>query len=132
MNEHVKNNPNLNQNSKTNDPIGSSFRLLYILLAFAGLIAIALMFYNFYQGDRMANKYVPLTEASEEIKLEVTTAHLWFEEIIMGDKYESMDVVWMYLIETRVTSKVGTDIDQQYDALFIDFINHTDEKGTTL
>jgi len=38
----------------------------------------------------MTTKYAPLIDAAMEIKLEATTAHLWFEEIMSGDRDESI------------------------------------------
>jgi len=49
------------------------------------------MSYSLYSSSKMINKYAPLVDATMEIKLEATTAHLWFEEIISGDRYENLD-----------------------------------------
>ncbi len=35
----------------------------------------------------------PLVDATMKIKLETTTAHLWFEEIISGDRIEKIEDV---------------------------------------
>ncbi len=140
------------------------------------------MIYSFFMSDRMINKYVPLVDAAMEIKLEATTAHLWFEEIISGDLHEKIETItshidqaiwytqamldggkkskrtFLPLEDTRLrdevmlvanelktfrtltaqrysayeTSGVGTEIDQNYDGVFISFINQIDHVETLL
>jgi hypothetical protein len=41
----------------------------------------------------MSVKFSPLVDATMKIKLETTTAHLWFEEIISGDRNEKIEDV---------------------------------------
>jgi PAS domain S-box-containing protein len=36
-------------------------------------------------------------DAVKEVKLQLTTAHLWFEESISGDRHEKIEDVWQYL-----------------------------------
>ena len=72
-------------------------RLIYAIVAVVGFIVIGIMGYGFYTGDRMNTMYTPLVDAAMEIKLEVTAAHLWLEEIISGDRYEDMATVWKHL-----------------------------------
>jgi len=70
------------------------FRLRrYLLLVSVTIIIVTAMLYSFYSSSQMINKYSPLVDATMEIKLEATTAHLWFEEIISGDRYENLDDV---------------------------------------
>ncbi|MCU7835503.1 MAG: EAL domain-containing protein [gamma proteobacterium symbiont of Taylorina sp.] len=51
------------------------------------------MSFLFYLGNKLLIESA-LIEAAEEIKIEGTTAHLWFEEIMSGDSTESIDGVW--------------------------------------
>lgn len=63
---------------------------------FIGLLTTAIlltMSYSFYSSYIMINKYSPLVDAAMEIKFELTTAHLWFEENISGDKHESIESI---------------------------------------
>ena len=69
---------------------------MYILICIVGLIVISIVGYGFFKGDRMAKTYTPLIDAAMEIKLEATTAHLWFEEIIGGDRNEEINKVWQH------------------------------------
>ncbi len=62
-----------------------------------GCIIVALLGTTLFYGNRMTAGYAPLVDAAMRIKLEATTAHLWFEEILSGDSYESMDDVWLHI-----------------------------------
>jgi len=55
------------------------------------------MLFLFYTGNKIATRHAPLIDASMEIKLEITTGHLWFEEIASGDRHESIETVWKHL-----------------------------------
>ncbi len=59
------------------------------------------MFYSLYIGRGLAERYAPLVDAAMEIKLEATTAHLWFEEIISGDRFVDIDEVWKHLDQAK-------------------------------
>jgi len=58
----------------------------YCLISIAAIFIIVSMGYSFFSSDRMINNYSPLVDATMEIKYEATTAHLWFEEIMSGDR----------------------------------------------
>ncbi|MGB0748951.1 MAG: sensor histidine kinase [Magnetospiraceae bacterium] len=59
-----------------------------VLLAAIGLLTSLLA------GRDLAAHYAPQIDAAMEIKLNATTAHLWFEEILSGDSEEDIEVVW--------------------------------------
>ena len=67
---------------------------IYLMIAFVGLMIIGILGYAFFKGDKMIRVYAPLVDAAMEIRLEATTAHLWFEEIISGDSTEDISEVW--------------------------------------
>ena len=69
---------------------------MYLLICIVGLMIIGILGYGFFKGDRMVKVYAPLVDAAMEIKLEATTAHLWFEEIISGDRYADISEVWKH------------------------------------
>ncbi|MEE8397948.1 MAG: PAS domain S-box protein [Desulfobacterales bacterium] len=69
---------------------------MYVLICIVGLTITGILGYGFYKGDRISKVYAPLVDAAMEIKLETAIAHLWFEEIISGDRYEDMDEVWKH------------------------------------
>jgi PAS domain S-box-containing protein len=66
---------------------------IYLLIGFVALVVVASMGYIFYLGNHMTVVHTPLICASMEIKIEATTAHLWFEETISGDRSHSIDDV---------------------------------------
>ena len=74
-----------------------SLAVMYFLVGICTVVIIGSMFYILYEGREMTAKHDPLIDAAMEIKLEVTIAHLWFEEIISGDRHESIDSVWEHL-----------------------------------
>jgi PAS domain S-box-containing protein len=70
---------------------------LYLLLAVLGLAMVTAMLYVLDTGTRANTKHLPLIGAAVQIQLQATTAHLWFEEILSGDRNENMDDVWRHL-----------------------------------
>ena len=72
----------------------TSTKLKIIISTLSALIlTTSILTYNFNLGYEMTSKYTPLIDAAMEIKLEATTAHLWFEEIMCGDKIENLEMV---------------------------------------
>ncbi len=80
-------------------PPGLSLWKMYLVIGAIGFSVACMLGYSFYKGDRMSSRYAPLVDAAMEIKLQATTAHLWFEEIISGDSNENIEVVWERLKE---------------------------------
>ena len=75
-----------------------TYRLRLLLSMSVVLILINLILtYSFNIGDKMGTKYTPLMDAIMMFKLESTTAHLWFEELMAGDKDENIDKVNKHL-----------------------------------
>ncbi|RDE18941.1 EAL domain-containing protein [Motiliproteus coralliicola] len=72
-------------------------RRLVITTSISALVFLLAMSFLFYQGNRMDAHHVPQMHAVMNIKLEATTAHLWFEEILSGDRNESMSSVWTHI-----------------------------------
>lgn len=70
---------------------------MLLLVVTTGLIALMAAGFSYYTGYRMSAVYTPLADAVMEIKLEATRAHLWFEEILSGDRNEDIDTVWSHL-----------------------------------
>lgn len=154
----------------------------HVLIYVVGLFMIGIMSYGFILGNHLAEKYTPLMDAAMEIKLEATSAHLWLEEILAGEKKEGFDTVINHINQAqwyavamlqggenaegkflplddsvlrqeieRVSEKIetfrdityqrfrafgesgsGTSIDQDYDAVFSDFISQADSVESKL
>ena len=60
-------------------------------------LVLSMMGFILYTGNKIITTYEPLIEASKELKFEATQAHLWFEEIISGDRNEKIEAVWHHL-----------------------------------
>ena len=69
------------------------YQRIYLDVGLIAIVVLSLLGYTYYSSSSMTHTYTPLIE----IKLETTTAHLWFEKILSGDRYESMDNVWQHL-----------------------------------
>jgi len=74
-----------------------SLRQIYMLTILVSLIVMGTVLYGFHKGNEMNNWHVPLIDASMEIKIESTSAHLWLEEILNGDLDEDLDRIWKHL-----------------------------------
>ena len=73
-----------------------SRKILFFSLS-ATLLTIVIVYYSFYSGREIAQRYTPLVDSTIEIKLEVTRAHLWFEEVISGERIVNIEDVWAYI-----------------------------------
>ena len=62
---------------------------------------MAIVYYSFFIGRDIAERYTPLIDATMEIKLEATMAHLWFEEIISGDQTVDINNIWANLDQSE-------------------------------
>ena len=71
----------------------SSVWLMYVLVVFFAVVVICSMGYILNTGSRMAAKHTPLMHAAMQIKNEIALAHLWFEEMISGDKTVDIDQI---------------------------------------
>jgi len=163
--------------ARDRNPLATVPWRMYLIIGSVGLIIVALTGYGFYTGVQMSSTYAPLVDAAMEIKIEATSAHLWFEEFLSGDPYVDIKVTWKHLdradwyaqamleggknpegtfihlddvemrreirevqeklaefraiaqqrIAEKETSGIGSDIDQQYDAIFLTLIEQADE-----
>jgi hypothetical protein len=73
----------------------------YFLIYVVGLFMIGIMSYGFILGNHLAEKFTPLVDAAMEIKLEATTAHLWLEEILAGEKDKDFDTVINHITQAQ-------------------------------
>ena len=67
------------------------------LIVLNGCIITTLLGTTLFYGNRMTATYAPLADAVMEIKLKITSGHLWVEEIFSGDPHHTMDEVRGYL-----------------------------------
>lgn len=66
-------------------PIG--YRHILYLFALIGFFATSMILYGYYLGVRVADVFTPLQNAAMEVQLEVTSAHLKFDEIMSNERH---------------------------------------------
>ncbi len=76
------------------------FGFLALITIGAGVTGIVMTNSVGNSGVEVGAHLAPLGDATMEIKLTATTAHLIFEEIMAGDASEDVEVVWTLLNET--------------------------------
>lgn len=79
-----------------NSPFHSPQKLIGIFALFIGVILMILVYLG-YSGEELATHQAPQVDATMEIKLHAALGHLWFEEILSGDRNEQIENVWNYL-----------------------------------
>mgnify|MGYP001079355998 CR=1 FL=1 len=90
-----------------------------ILVALLTLIIASAMSYSSYLGRDFAVRYAPLIDAAMEIKLEATTAHLWFEEIISGDRVVQIEDIWKHIDQSRWYAQAMLDGGENEEGRFV-------------
>lgn len=76
---------------------GKEYRTVQIIM----LIIITFLGYSTWNGFRMTATFTPQIDATMEVKLSATDAHLWLEEILTGDRNEKIQDVWDKLDESN-------------------------------
>ena len=66
---------------------------LYLVIGFITLLVVGAMAYILQQTKNISATHDPLLVNVSEIELRVMTAHLWFEEILSGDRSEKIEMV---------------------------------------
>ena len=94
-------------------------RKILVLSISATLLIMAIVYYSFYTGRNIVERFTPLVDAVKEVKLEATIAHLWFEEAISGDRTLNIEDIWAHL-----------DLAEWYAQAMLD--GGTNEEGTIL
>lgn len=91
----------------------------YLLVLIIGIFMISILGYGFYTGNRMHKVYAPLIDAAMVIKLEATLAHLWFEEIISGDRHEDIKGVWEHQDQAEWYAKAMLEGGRNQEGIYI-------------
>jgi PAS domain S-box-containing protein len=66
---------------------------LYLVIGFIALLIVGAMAHLFQQTRNIDSTHDTPLEVISEIELKYTTAHLWFEEILSGDRTEKIKTV---------------------------------------
>lgn len=64
----------------------SMVRRIYPSVVLVTVLVILVIGHGYFTSTRITSLYAPHIDAAMEIKLEVTTGHLWLEEILSGDR----------------------------------------------
>jgi len=70
---------------------------MLVFIGLVGTLIVALLAYSLNTGLLISERYSPLVDATMELKLEATTAHLMFEEMLSIDRYADMSTVREHL-----------------------------------
>ncbi len=98
---------------------GESPRRVYITLAVALSVMIGAMLGVSYMGKRLIARQAPLVDAAMEIKLELTTAHLWLEEALSGDQQATIEDVRRHLDEAAWYARAMLEGGRNAEGTFI-------------
>ncbi len=71
--------------------------VLFVALAVSAVAVVAAMVFVLQTGTRLSAKHAPLADATMEIIVNVTAAHVWLEEVLSGDAHERIEDVWRHL-----------------------------------
>ena len=93
--------------------------LYYAAALFVGILIIVSLLYSRRSTEHMVATYAPLVDATMEIKLEATIAHLWFEEIISGDRHEDIETVWTHLDQSAWYATAILEGGENEEGIFI-------------
>jgi methyl-accepting chemotaxis protein len=95
------------------------FGIFGVIVVCLGTLALFAALDLARRGEDVGGSLAPLADAAMEIKLNATTAHLYFEEIMSGDEGEDIENVWELLSEAQ---------------FYVDAIGHggTNEEGVFL
>lgn len=90
----------------------------YALISLITLAVLSVMGFSFYSSHVMINTYAPQVNAAMEVKLEATFAHLWFEEIISGDRYENIEDIIGHIDQAKWYARAMLDGGENAEGVF--------------
>ncbi len=96
---------------------------IYLSLTLITFLVIGTMWYSLSKGNLIAAKHAPLVDATMEIKLETTLGHLWFEEIMSGDRSLNIKDVWKHFDQAIWYAKAMLEGGQNPEGTFIPLAN---------
>jgi diguanylate cyclase (GGDEF)-like protein/PAS domain S-box-containing protein len=89
--------------------IKASSRKILVLSISVTLLIMAIVYYSFYTGRNIVERFTPLVDAVKEVKLEATISHLWFEEAISGDRTLNIEDIWAHLDQAEWYARAMLD-----------------------
>jgi len=70
---------------------------MLVFIGLVGTLIVTLLAYSLNTGLRISERYSPLVDATMELKLAATTAHLMYEEMLSIDRHDDMVMVRKHL-----------------------------------
>jgi len=67
------------------------------LIGLVGIVVALLILSSYRLGSSMIERQLPLIDAVMEMELNVTSSHLWFEELLRGDENVELEVIYRQL-----------------------------------
>jgi PAS domain S-box-containing protein len=92
---------------------------LYIALVVLVVLLLAGMMLALRTGNQLLSRDARLFDSVTELQLELALAHLWFEEVLAGDRRESIDTVWRHLEAARGHARVLREIESTTEKGFL-------------
>ena len=72
-----------------------------IIIFLLGTLYIYTLYFSFYRGDELVKKYVPLVDATMEIKLEATISHMYLEEMLHIERDRNIEKALYHLEQSK-------------------------------
>jgi len=114
-----------------NDRLTRGLHRIYVISATAALIVLGLIYYVFHISNQLNKTHSPWLRAVTELELEVTKAHLRFEEIMSGDTHEDVKTVWKHLRQADRFAGVMLERGGNGQNTFVPLQNEQMKKGVT-
>ncbi len=89
-----------------------------VVIVFLGIIATGMMVYNVSVSNFIHRNYLPLIDASMNIRLNLAYGRLWLEELLAGDEQEELRKPWRYFDEAVWYARVFLDGGEKDGRLF--------------
>jgi signal transduction histidine kinase len=102
---------------------------IYVFSVIIALILLGLIYYVFHITNQMNKTHAPMQDAAMELELEITKAHLWFEEIMGGDRHEDLKTVWSHLRQADWYARVMLEGGENEHNVFIALENEQMKKS---
>ena len=101
------------------NPSSLNIKKRHLIMGTIALLIVLSVAFSFFSSNKMINESSPLVDATMEIKLNATLAHLWFEEIISGDRTEKIEDVINYIDLAIWYANAMLEGGQNQEGLFI-------------
>ena len=92
---------------------------VYLLVGFIGMLVAVTLWYALNTSTRIVKQYAPQVSAAHHIKIDAILGHLWFEEIISGDRREDINEVWGHFDQAEWYARAMLEGGQSHEGTYI-------------